>query len=55
MHLSHLVTAAICLVLAGLLEAAEQQSRKWYQDRAMLRASGFFLGLGLVFLGLAVL
>ena len=50
----HLLTAAICLVMSGLLELAEQRSRSWYSDRAMLRASGFFLGLAIVFVAAAV-
>lgn len=49
----HLLTAAICLVLAVVMEQAERQSRRWYEDRAMLRASGFFLGLAMAFVGAA--
>ena len=52
--ITHLITAAVCGIIAGLLEIAEQQSRKWYEDRAMLRASGFFLGLAIVFVAAAV-
>ena len=54
MHpLSCLVTAAVCFILFILLEEAERQSCKWYEDRAMLRASGFFLGLAAAFVGAA--
>jgi len=52
--LSHLIVAAVCFIIAGLLEIAEKQSHGWYNDRAYLRASGFFVGLGVVFVAAAV-
>lgn len=50
----HLLTAAICLVLAAVMEQAERQSRAWYTDRVMLRASGFFIGLAAAFAAAAI-
>lgn len=49
MHpLSYIAIAVICFVCAGLFEQAERQSRRWYQDRMMMRGSGFFLAIGVV-------
>lgn len=46
--------AGLCLVFTILLEIAEKQSKKWHQDRAMLRSSGFFIGLAVVFVANAL-
>lgn len=49
MHpITYLTIAALCFVCAYLSELAERESKKWYTDRFMLRASGFFIAVGLV-------
>lgn len=52
--LSLLACGAIFLVFAFSCYLAEKQSRKWYEDRMLLRAQGFFVALGAVSLLWAV-
>lgn len=50
--LSHLVIASVCAILSAVLEQTERTY--WNRDPAMLRASGFFIGLAAAFVGLAI-
>lgn len=48
--LHNIIIALSCVTIAAVFELAEQRSRAWYADRAMLRSSGFFLGLAAAYL-----
>lgn len=47
------ILSVVCFSLSLLCEWAERKSRLWYQDRIMIRLSGFFCALGWVYGGLA--
>lgn len=46
--------AFLCCVIVTILEMAETQSREWHEDRALLRSSGFFIGLAVGFVANAL-
>lgn len=48
-----ILIAVVLYSLSALCEWAERKSRKWYNDRMLLRLSGFFFGLATVSVALA--
>lgn len=49
-----ILIALVCYGLSAFCVWAERKSRKWYLDRRLLVASGFFFALAIVATGCAI-
>lgn len=54
MNPTYLILCIGCVICCLVCEHLEAKSKRWYQDRMLLRGSGFFLALAIVALGVGI-